>query len=143
MVQTFALDSRLPVPDGMSDSDPNHPANVMRNAQIVQNQAVADTKYDPYPPPRLTKEESERKEKEARAEELRRRPVKEGFYSSGKNNGGIPMVATMFGLIFLAVFFWSQGKGQGLLKGRARPLAVLAILGVGGLVAHRLFRGSA
>jgi hypothetical protein len=64
MVQTFALDSRLPVPEGMSDSDPSHPANVMRNAQIVQNQAVADTKYDPYPPPRLTKDESEQKEKE-------------------------------------------------------------------------------
>ena len=51
--QTFAMDSRLPVPDNMSPSDPAHPRNVTRNSVIIQNQAAADTKYDPYPPPRV------------------------------------------------------------------------------------------
>ena len=37
----------------MSETDPNHPKNIMRNAAIVQNQASADTKYDIYPPPRI------------------------------------------------------------------------------------------
>jgi hypothetical protein len=84
MVQTFAPDSRMPVPDGMSENDPNHPTNVMRNAQIAQNQAVADTKYDPYPPKRLTKEESEQKEKEAKMDELRRRGIKPGSFAEFK-----------------------------------------------------------
>lgn len=53
MPQTFVFDSRLPVSENTSESDPNHPKNVMRAAAIVQNQASADTKYDIYPPPRV------------------------------------------------------------------------------------------
>ena len=51
--QTFVFDSRFPVSDTMSDSDPAHPRNIARNAQIVQNQSIADTRYDIYPPPRV------------------------------------------------------------------------------------------
>jgi hypothetical protein len=53
MPQTFVFDSRLPVSENASESDPNHPKNVMRSAAVVQNQASADTKYDIYPPPRV------------------------------------------------------------------------------------------
>lgn len=53
MPQTFVFDSRLPISENVSLSDPNHPKNIMRNAAIVQNQASADTKYDIYPPPRI------------------------------------------------------------------------------------------
>lgn len=52
-VQQFVFDARLPVGDSMNSADPAHPRNVMRNAAIVQNQALADTKYDIYPPPRV------------------------------------------------------------------------------------------
>lgn len=52
-VQTFHVDSRLPVSDKTDPSDPNHPKNVVRNALMIQNQASADTKYDIYPPPRV------------------------------------------------------------------------------------------
>lgn len=175
MVQTFALDSRLPIPAGMTEDDPKHPKNVMRNAMIVQNQAVADTKYDPYPPSRISKEESDRKEREAKAEKVRRSGVeqaianakanrsvaataatsqsnaknaknavavkkgKEGFENQfyNTNNG---LYAIMFGLTFLAVFFWKQGKGQGFLKGRARPLAIITLLAVLGIAVHTAVR---
>jgi hypothetical protein len=53
MPQTFVFDSRLPVSLNLSETDPNHPKNIMRAAAIVQNQASADTKYDIYPPPRV------------------------------------------------------------------------------------------
>jgi hypothetical protein len=139
MVQTFAVDSRLPIPDGMSDNDPTHPKNVMRDAAIVQNQAIADTKYDPYPPPRISKDESERQEKEKRKEELRRTGKTEGFITQFeyKMSNGLfyPLV---FGLVFLAVFLWKQGNGRGFLKGRARLLAIMAIASIVGLVVYRL-----
>ncbi len=51
--QTFVFDTRLPVSSNVSENDPSHPKNVMRNALIVQNQAAADTKYDIYPPKRV------------------------------------------------------------------------------------------
>ena len=51
--QTFVFDSRFPVSDTMSESDPAHPRNIARNAQIAQNQSIADTRYDIYPPPRV------------------------------------------------------------------------------------------
>lgn len=52
-IQTFVMDSRLPVSDTLSLKDPNHPRNVMRSAILIANQASADTKYDIYPPPRV------------------------------------------------------------------------------------------
>jgi len=51
--QQFVMDSRLPVSDTQSESDPNHPKNLARNTQIVSAQASADTRYDIYPPPRV------------------------------------------------------------------------------------------
>lgn len=51
--QTFVFDTRLPVGENVSERDPAHPKNVMRNAIIIQNQAMADTKYDIYPPKRI------------------------------------------------------------------------------------------
>jgi hypothetical protein len=51
--QTFVFDTRLPVGENVSERDPAHPKNVMRNAAIIQNQAMADTKYDIYPPKRV------------------------------------------------------------------------------------------
>jgi hypothetical protein len=53
MSQVFVFDNRLPVSETLPLNDPTHPKNVLRNALIVQNQAVADTKYDIYPPPRV------------------------------------------------------------------------------------------
>ena len=52
-VQQFVFDARLPVGESTDAANPSHPRNVMRNAAIVQNQALADTKYDIYPPPRV------------------------------------------------------------------------------------------
>jgi hypothetical protein len=52
-VQTFHVDSRLPISDKVSESDPSHPKNIIRSTLIIQNQATADTKYDIYPPPRI------------------------------------------------------------------------------------------
>ena len=145
MVQTFALDSRLPVPDGMSDSDPNHPANVMRNAQIVQNQAVADTKYDPYPPPRLTKEESEQKEKETRAEELRRNPGGkkiEGFAARNGHQNALTY-AGIIGLICLALLMFFK-YGGALFKSRAanakvRYIALIAVLSALAITSYKMY----
>ena len=51
--QTFTCDTRLPVPAGVLPDSPEHPCYAMRNAVLVQNQATADTKYDPYPPQRI------------------------------------------------------------------------------------------
>lgn len=53
MPEQFVFDSRLPVSGNQSDSDPNHPKNVMRRTQMVSAQATADTKYDISPPPRV------------------------------------------------------------------------------------------
>jgi hypothetical protein len=53
MAQSFSVDSRLPIPDDMELSNPSHPRNVTKNAIVVRDQAKADTKYDPYPPPRI------------------------------------------------------------------------------------------
>ena len=51
--RSFIYDARLPVSPTTSESDPTHPKNLMRKALIIQNQAVADTKYDIIPPPRV------------------------------------------------------------------------------------------
>ena len=40
------MDARLPVSQNMTEDDPNHPKNVVKNIMIVQNQTAADTKYD-------------------------------------------------------------------------------------------------
>jgi hypothetical protein len=141
MVQTFALDSRLPVPDGMSDSDPNHPAKVMRDAQIVQNQAVADTKYDPYPPPRLTKEESEEKERDARAEELRRRPVKISEPFANKDGQNTLVYAGVIGLICVAlILFFKYGgnvfKGP---RGTRRYILMVIVLTTLAIISYRMY----
>jgi hypothetical protein len=141
MVQTFALDSRLPVPDGMSDNDPSHPANVMRGALIVQNQAVADTKYDPYPPPRLTREESEQKEKETRAEELRRRPVPISEPFANRNGKPILMCAGLIGLLLVAlaaVLKYAGGTMFNGARGNRRYIVAVAILSAFAFVAYRM-----
>ena len=52
-VQTFIMDPRLPISQDTSKDDPNHPTNVCKGMQILQNQASADTKYDIHPPPRI------------------------------------------------------------------------------------------
>ena len=52
-VQTFHMDSRLPVSPDADESDPNHPRNVTKGLLMTQNQATADTKYDIQPPPRV------------------------------------------------------------------------------------------
>jgi len=44
--QGYTVDSRLPVSANQSESDPNHPKNVVKNMMVVQNQTTADTKYD-------------------------------------------------------------------------------------------------
>ena len=46
MSQGFSVDPRLPVSSTVSEDDPNHPKNVVRNMLVVQNQTTADTKYD-------------------------------------------------------------------------------------------------
>ena len=52
-IKTFSLDSRLPVSTDTPTDDPNHPKNVCKGMVMLQNQALADTKYDIYPPPRV------------------------------------------------------------------------------------------
>jgi hypothetical protein len=52
-VQTFHMDSRLPVSPNVDEKDPNHPKNITKSNLMVQNQSSADTKYDIYPPPRV------------------------------------------------------------------------------------------
>jgi hypothetical protein len=51
--QQFIMDSRLPVSETQSETDPSHPKNVMRAAKTTEMQANADTKYDIDPPPRV------------------------------------------------------------------------------------------
>jgi hypothetical protein len=51
--QQFIFDSRLPVSNSQPETDPSHPRNVMRSAQVTEIQANADTKYDIHPPPRV------------------------------------------------------------------------------------------
>jgi hypothetical protein len=53
IIQSYTVDSRLPVPTGITPNDPTHPANLVRNMIMMQNQAVADSMYDPYPPKRI------------------------------------------------------------------------------------------
>jgi hypothetical protein len=52
-LQTFHVDSRLPVSPEIDSSDPGHPKNITKTALMIQNQATADTKYDIYPPTRI------------------------------------------------------------------------------------------
>jgi len=51
--KTFVMDARLPVSESTTLDDPNHPKNVCKGLLMVHNQALADTKYDIMPPPRL------------------------------------------------------------------------------------------
>ena len=51
--KTFVMDARLPVSESTAQDDPSHPKNVCKGLLMVQNQALADTKYDIMPPPRL------------------------------------------------------------------------------------------
>jgi len=53
MAQQFVFDSRLPVSNSLSLSDPNHPKNVSRTLKVTEMQSNADTKYDIIPPPRV------------------------------------------------------------------------------------------
>ncbi len=53
MNKVFVFDTRLPVSPNTSESDPAHPKNVMKTTRMIENQALADTKYDIYPPPRV------------------------------------------------------------------------------------------
>lgn len=52
MPQQLIIDPRLPTPQ-LSDSDPAYPRNLIRSITMIRNQAVADTKYDITPPPRI------------------------------------------------------------------------------------------
>lgn len=52
MAQTFTVDARLPISDQMSKKDPAHPNNLIKSLLEVNNQTVADAKYDETPPPR-------------------------------------------------------------------------------------------
>jgi len=47
MSTLISLDPRFPIPDSLTLSDPNHPMQLMKKAREIQNQAAADTKYDP------------------------------------------------------------------------------------------------
>ena len=47
------MDPRLPVSEHSSEDDPNHPKNVCKGMVMLHNQALADTKYDIQPPPRV------------------------------------------------------------------------------------------
>jgi hypothetical protein len=47
MSTLVSLDPRFPIPDSMSTRDPNHPLQLVKKARELQNQAAADTKYDP------------------------------------------------------------------------------------------------
>ncbi len=53
MTQSFAVDARIPISSDLSRNDPAHPFNVVRNMLESGNQAVADTKYDAFPPKRI------------------------------------------------------------------------------------------
>jgi hypothetical protein len=53
MAQSFAVDASIPVSKDVSRNDPAHPSNVVKGLLEVQNQAVADTKYDAFPPKRI------------------------------------------------------------------------------------------
>jgi hypothetical protein len=44
---TFSLDSRIPISESQSLSDPTHPRNVIKAAMVLDAQSNADTKYDP------------------------------------------------------------------------------------------------
>ena len=52
-MQTYTIDSRLPVPTDTSPNDPSHPNAVIKAALMTRNQATADSKYDIIPPPRI------------------------------------------------------------------------------------------
>jgi uncharacterized membrane protein len=52
MNQTFAVDPRIPVSSDVSQKDPSHPNNVIRNLKATESQAVMDAKYDTIPPER-------------------------------------------------------------------------------------------
>jgi hypothetical protein len=49
----YVVDPRLPVGAHVAETDPAHPNMITRNLLVVQNQAVADTKYDVLRPKRV------------------------------------------------------------------------------------------
>ena len=54
---TYHVDPRLPIGNGVDDSDPSHPKNIIKNLLQTQNQATADSYYDNKPqrlPPGVT-----------------------------------------------------------------------------------------
>ncbi len=51
--ETFVFDTRMPVPDNVSENDPTHPRNLVRDMKITEKQAHLDTRYDISPPPRM------------------------------------------------------------------------------------------
>lgn len=53
MSLTYTVDPRLPVHPDVNRKDPAHPNNLIRNMHYIQNQAVADAKYDTIPPERV------------------------------------------------------------------------------------------
>lgn len=46
---TYNVDPRLPIGDGLNESDPAHPKNVIKNLLQTQNQATTDSYYDNTP----------------------------------------------------------------------------------------------
>lgn len=46
---TYHVDPRLPIGNGVDDSDPSHPKNIIKNLLQTQNQATADSYYDNKP----------------------------------------------------------------------------------------------
>jgi hypothetical protein len=53
MSLTYTVDPRIPINPDVSRKDPAHPNNLIRDMQYIQNQAVADAKYDTIPPERV------------------------------------------------------------------------------------------
>jgi hypothetical protein len=46
---TYHVDARLPVGEGVNETDPAHPKNVLKGLLQTQNQANTDSKYDATP----------------------------------------------------------------------------------------------
>lgn len=95
-VQTFHMDSRLPVSPNVSESDPSNPKNVTKNLLVTQNQATADTKYDIYPPTRVGPNDN-KVVKPAAA-------CKEGFFDCSVLPNNIHMVWIVFTTSLLTSF---------------------------------------
>jgi hypothetical protein len=53
MTTLVALDPNMPIPDSLTQQDAAHPANIVRNALEIQNQAAEDARYDFQVPDRF------------------------------------------------------------------------------------------